>query len=112
MSDKTIKALMSLIICSMVILTDSLNSNMGFLRDGAAADAPTTAFRRALVGGYEVFATFNVLAHGLPLFATTPRDCKPRGETHAAPWPRCLFAEEEPAHIPPHGLPIFHSYLI
>ena len=108
MNNKTTKTLPSLMSCFTVILTDSLNSNMGFLRAGAAVDAPTTAVRRALVGGYEVFAMFNVLAHGLPLFATTPRDCKPRGETHAAPWPRYLFAEEEPAHIRPHGLPIFY----
>jgi len=49
---------------------------------------------------------FNVLAHSLPLLTTRPEDCKPSGETHAALWPECLFAEEEPAHIQPHGLPI------
>ncbi len=69
MNNKTTKTLPSLMSCFTVILTDSLNSNMGFLRAGAAVDAPTTAVRRALVGGYEVFSRFTT-GNGLLLLTT------------------------------------------
>lgn len=62
--------------CFAVILTDSLNSNMGFLRAGAAVDAPTTAVRRALVGGYEGFAWFTS-KNVLPLLTTFQRGSEP-----------------------------------
>ena len=79
MSNKITKTLPSLMSCFTVILTDSLNSNMGFLREGAAVDAPTTAVRRALVGGYEVFARFTS-GNELPLLTTFPRGGEPLGE--------------------------------
>ena len=98
MSNKTTKTLPSLMSCFTVILTDSLNSNMGFLRAGAAVDAPTTAVRRALVGGYEVFARFTS-GNELPLLTTNPRGGEPLGDTQTEPWPRCLFAGDESASI-------------
>jgi hypothetical protein len=47
-----------LIACAADILTVSENSNMGFLRDGAATEAPATAVKRALVGGYAALIRF------------------------------------------------------
>ena len=82
MSNRTTKTLPSMMSCFMVTFTDSFNSNMGFLRDEAAVDAPTTAVRRALVGGYEVFT----------LLATIQQGGEPCWEPRSAPWPRiCLW---------------------
>ena len=90
------KVCRTLMACAAVILTDSENFNIGFLRDEAATEAPATAVRRTLVGGYEVFAMFSVLAHGLPLLTTKPQGCEPCGDTHAEPWPRYLVAAANP----------------
>ena len=98
MSNKTTKTLPSLMSCFTVILTDSINSNMEFLREEAAVDAPTTAVRRGLVGGYEVFARFSS-GNELPLLTTIPRGGEPLGEAKTEPWPRCLFAGDESASI-------------
>lgn len=66
MSNRTTKTLPSLMSCFVVIFTDSFNSNMGYLREGAAVDAPTTAVRRALVDRNEVFSRFTS-GNGFPL---------------------------------------------
>ena len=95
MSNSKTKVCATLASCVTVILTDSFNSNMGFLREGAAVEAPTTAVRRALVGGYEVFTRF-ASGNGLPLLTTIPRGCEPHGATLAAPRPRALFAAVNP----------------
>ena len=71
------KVCMTLIACSAVILTDSVNSNMVIPHERATAEAPATAIRRTLVGGYEVFSRFTT-GNGLPLFATFRRGCEPR----------------------------------
>jgi hypothetical protein len=47
-----------LVACAADILTVSENSNMGFLRDGAATEAPATAVKRTLVDGYAAWIRF------------------------------------------------------
>ena len=94
----TTKTLPSLMICAQVMLTVSENFNMEFLREEAATEAPMTAVKRALVGGYEIFSPFT-LGNGLPLLATVPRSCELRGDFHAKPWPRSLVAAVNP-HTP------------
>ena len=73
------KICMILMACAAVILTDSENFNMDFLREEAATEAPATAVRRALVGGYEVFARVS-FGNELPLLTTMRRGSKPRRE--------------------------------
>jgi hypothetical protein len=78
-STRTCKALAS---CFAVILTDSVNSIVGFTEVSnarATAEAPATAIRRTLVGGYEVFARFTS-GNGLPLLATIRRGSDPLRE--------------------------------
>lgn len=68
--------------CFAVILTDSVNSIVGFTVGSnarATAERPATAVRRTLVGSYEVFARFTS-GNGLPLLATIRRGSEPRRE--------------------------------
>ena len=64
-------ALPSLVTCLAVRLTDSTseNLNMEILHVKATAEAPATAIKRTLVGGYEVFSRFTS-GNGLPLLTT------------------------------------------
>lgn len=71
----------SLATCSAVILTTSENSNMVFLRDGAATGAPATADKRTLVGGYVAWIG---LWPSPMLLAAEPWDCDSHGASSAA----------------------------
>lgn len=85
-------ALPSLVTCLAVRLTDntSENLNMGKLHVKATAEAPATAVKRTLVGGYEVFSRFTS-GNGLPLLITIPQGCKSCGERAPILWPEvCL----------------------
>lgn len=93
----TTRTLPSLMICAMVMLTDSVNSNMGFLHERASAEAPAPAIKRALVGGYEVFSRFTS-GNGLPLLTTKPQGCEPCGDCLRMRWPassRCRSGNED-----------------
>ena len=67
------KTCIILMTCAAVILTDSVNSNMGFLHERASAERPAPAVGRTLAGGYEVFSPFIVMGNELPLLTTFHR---------------------------------------
>jgi hypothetical protein len=88
MSNKTTNALQSAMSCFPVIFTDSTSENLNMVvpHAKATAEAPATAIKRTLVGGYEVFARF-ASGNGLPLLTTNPRGSKPRGDFLRMHWP-------------------------
>ena len=54
------KICMILMTCAMVILTDSVNSNMVILHERASAERPAPAVVRTLVSRNEVFSRLYV----------------------------------------------------
>ena len=68
-NNTTTKDCKTLMSCFTVMLTDSENSNMGFLHERTATDRPATVVKRTLVGRNEVLTRF-ATGNGLPLLPT------------------------------------------